>query len=195
MARALLVIAGVIPLLALGFPKPGVAPTASLPGCTVLDLSVDAEEHAFLDIINGYRAENGLQPLTLSANLNRAATWMATDMATNNRFGHIDSVDRGPFERTVDCGYPVPAGENLAAGSRRHQAGAAFELFRNSPGHNSNMLEPRYRQIGIARVYRPGSRHSWYWATNFGTIDDTAPAWTSVGLSATSARGGFEDLR
>lgn len=195
MARVLFVIAGVVPLLALGLPHSIAAPTASLPGCTVADLAIDAEELAFLAIINGYRAEHGLQPLSLSANLNRAATWMATDMALNDRFGHIDSVDRGPYERTVQCGYPVPAGENLAAGTRRDGAAAAFELFRNSPSHNTNMLQPNYRQIGIARVYHPGSRHSWYWATNFGTIDDTAPAWANVGFSETTSHGGFAELR
>jgi hypothetical protein len=175
-ARLLALLAGSVSLFALLVWLPFPAATASLTNCSIADHSMDTEELAFLSIINDYRAANGASPLTLSENLNRAAAWMATDMAMNNRFGHIDSLGRHPYERTMDCGYPVGAGENLAAGSRRDTAAAAFELFRNSPSHNSNMLLPHYQKIGIARVHYPGSRYTWYWGTNFGTVDDSAVA-------------------
>lgn len=143
--------------------------------CDVGDSSIDGEEANFLAIINGYRSQNGLGALATSASLNRAAAWIVQDMSTNGYFGHTDSLGRSPWVRIVDCGYPRAGGENLAAGTNRASAASAFELFRNSPSHNENMLVPEYRQIGIARIYAEGSKYGWYWATTFGTAGE-APA-------------------
>ncbi len=140
----------------------------ALTNCTVSDASVDGEEQAFLTLINQYRAGRGLATLTISADLERAATWMATDMGTKNYFGHTDSLGRSPWTRMPDCGVASPGGENLAGGTTKASAADAFEMFRNSPGHNDNMLFPGFRQIGISRVNVAGSRLTWYWVTDFG---------------------------
>lgn len=147
-------------------------PAAALTDCDADHPVNDAEELAFLGIINTYRADRGLHVLTISVNLNREAGWMARDMAANRYFGHYDSLGRHPWVRSVDCGYPIPAGENLAAGWRQGGAQAAFDLFRSSPTHNTNMLQREYRQIGIARIWDERSPYGWYWATEFGTTDD-----------------------
>ncbi|PFG75174.1 CAP domain-containing protein [Tepidiforma thermophila] len=144
----------------------------ALTNCSVTHDALDSEEQAFLALINQYRAQNGLGPLTISTNLNRAAAWMVEDMATKGYFSHTDSLGRSPYQRAIDCGYPSGAGENLAAGSSWSTAQAAFEAWRNSPGHNQNMLTSFYQQIGIARYYRAGSPYGWYWATNFGATND-----------------------
>jgi uncharacterized protein YkwD len=178
-----------IPMLIAGLVSSHRHATA-LTSCDVADHSNDAEELEFLRIINDYRAANGAGPLALSQNLNRAAHWMAWDMGTKGYFGHIDSLGRDPWARIVDCGYPIAGGENLAAGTYRGTAAGAFELFQGSPTHNENMLLARYTQIGIARIFAPGSQYGWYWATTFGTPDDgtgtaaaepappPAPAWS-----------------
>jgi len=152
----------------------------------------DSEELNFLGIINDYRTSNGLGTLSISANLNRAARWKVNDMGGHNYFSHTDSLGRSPWTLTVDCGYPVAGGENLAAGTYRSTASSAFELFRNSPSHNENMLLASYRQIGIARVYVPGSTYGWYWATEFGTTNDNgspaAPAQAAAAASNSRAQ-------
>ncbi len=147
-------------------------PARALTNCNVADYSLDSEEQAFLGLINQYRQQNGLGGLAISTNLNRAAAWMVQDMATNNYFSHTDSLGRSPFQRALDCGYPQGAGENLAAGSGWSTAQAAFDAWRASPGHNSNMLGSYYQQIGIARVFSASSAYGWYWATEFGTTND-----------------------
>jgi uncharacterized protein YkwD len=152
------------------------SPATAAGPCDVADASNDGEELAFLDIINGHRAQHGAGALSISPVLNRAAEWMVQDMAANNRFGHTDSLGRSPHVRILDCGYPISGGENLAAGTNRSTAGSAFELFRNSPSHNDNMLRGEYRQIGIARVHREGTKYGWYWATTFGASGERAPA-------------------
>lgn len=144
----------------------------AITNCSVAHDSLDSEEQAFLGLINNYRAQNGLGALTISTNLNRSAAWMTEDLATNNYFSHTDSLGRSPYGRAVDCGYPAGAGENLAAGTNASSAATAFSMWKNSPGHNANMLGGYYQQIGIARYQRAGSQYNWYWATNFGTTND-----------------------
>lgn len=136
--------------------------------CAAGDPAIDAEEANFLAVINTYRAQHGAAPLVISPELNRSAAWMATDMGTKGYFSHTDSLGRSPWARIADCGYSAGGGENLAAGTNRNTAQSAFELFRGSPGHNANMIDPEFRFIGIARTQVEGSTYNWYWATTFG---------------------------
>src|SRR5689334_86110 len=71
--------------------------------CDVTDVNVDAEEQAFLGLINNYRAQNNAGPLTISSTLNRASTWMAVDMAAKNYMDHTDSLGRDPYQRMDQC--------------------------------------------------------------------------------------------
>ncbi len=144
----------------------------ALTNCTVSHDALDSEEQAFLGLINNYRAQNNLGPLTISTNLNRGSAWMVEDMATKGYFSHTDSLGRSPYTRAVDCGYPTGAGENIAAGTNWSSAQSAFNAWQNSPGHNANMLGQFYQQIGIARFNLPGSQYGWYWATTFGATND-----------------------
>jgi hypothetical protein len=75
-------------------------------------------------------------------------------------------------QRVRDCGYRYNTyiGENIAAGVASAQA--AFDLWKNSPGHNANMLSTNFTTIGIGREYVAGSPYGWYWTTNFGGVDD-----------------------
>ena len=165
----------------------GVRPAEALTNCAVADSSIDAEEMAFLTLVNNYRAQNGRAALTLSTNLNRASHWLASDMATGRYFSHTDSLGRLPSQRAQDCGYPQGAGENIAAGAVWDTASEAFTAWRNSSGHNANMLHTSYQQIGIARVYTAGSPYGWYWVTDFGmTNDGTNGGSTSDGSSGSA---------
>ncbi len=172
--RALAATLGAIGLLlvGLGALAAGSGPVHALTNCDTGDTSLDGEEQAFLGLINQYRAQNGLGALTVSTNLNRAATWMTRDMASNGYFSHTDSLGRAPYNRAIDCGYPQGAGENLAAGGGWATGQAAFDAWKASPGHNSNMLGSYYRQIGISRYYLASSPYGWYWDTDFGATDD-----------------------
>ena len=97
-------------------------------------------------------------------------------MADNDYFNHTDSLGRDSFDRMADFGYGYNAwkGENLAAGTQ--SATEAFELWRNSSGHNANMLRSEFTVIGIGRVYDPNSTYGWYWANDFGGYDDSGSA-------------------
>lgn len=159
--------------------------TAGLPGsiagtpaafaagdCTVTDTTFDAEEKRFAELINEYRRQNGLPALAVSSSLNRMATWHAVDMARKGYFSHEDSLGRRAEARGADCGTPKQVGENIAAGPYRSTAQNAFDAWKNSEGHNRNMLNAGYKQIGIARHYDPNSQWGWYWVTDFSLNSD-----------------------
>jgi uncharacterized protein YkwD len=137
----------------------------------VTDEIVDSEEQAFLNLVNAHRAQNGRAPLGLSHALSRSAAWKSKDMGVNRYFAH-DDLSRTWVQRVRDCGYRYNTyiGENIAAGVSSAQA--AFDLWKNSPGHNANMLSTNFTTIGIGREYVAGSPYGWYWTTNFGGVDD-----------------------
>lgn len=158
---------GAFALTASGSPRAAEA----LTNCSVSDFSVTGEEQAFLTLINNYRAQNNLPALSLSSGLNRMAHWHATDMATKNYFSHTDSLGRSFSTRLQQCdasgGY---AGENIAAGYQTAQS--VFDAWRNSAGHNQNMLNGNFRFIGIARV--TGGSYGVYWVTDFSSTNPQA---------------------
>jgi uncharacterized protein YkwD len=161
----------------------------ALTNCTVgsTALALDAEEQKFLQLINNYRAQNGRPALENSTNLNRAAAWMANDLGVNRYFSHTDSLGRSVGTRVQNCDYPGGAGENIAGGYDTAQR--AFDAWKASSGHNSNMLNSNYRMIGIGRAYVSGSPYGWYWVTDFGLADDGTGGWNSTGgTTATPTR-------
>jgi uncharacterized protein YkwD len=133
---------------------------------------VGQDEQALLDLINAHRVDNGLSPLSISPTLTDAALWMSRDMAEKDYFSHTDSLGRDPFQRMADFGYNYNTwkGENLAAGSDTPQM--TFQLWRESPGHNANMLNSNFVVVGLAKAYGPSSTYGWYWAAEFGGYND-----------------------
>lgn len=127
------------------------------------------EESEFLKIINDYREQNGVQPLKISDPLNNASIWMSKDMADNNYLNHTDSRGKSLRERMIEFGYTnyKTIGENIAAGY--NTANKVFEGWKKSEGHNRNMLNPNYTEIGIGLGYNANSTYKYYWCTNFGS--------------------------
>ncbi len=153
----------------------GHSPSTSAAGDCTADPSLDSEELVFLSLINNHRAQNGLGPLAPSYTLSKAGQWKSNDLGVNAYFAH-DDLFRTWVERLRDCGHTANAwlGENIAGGTQSAQA--AFDIFKNSPGHNANMLGTAYTGIGIGRAYVAGSPFGWYWTTEFTSINDPFPS-------------------
>jgi uncharacterized protein YkwD len=129
---------------------------------------IDTEEQAFLTLINDYRAENGLNPLSLSPSLSAAADAHSLDMAANDFVGHDGSNGSSPEQRFVANGYTdlTRWAENVFAGDK--DAAGAIAWWKSSPGHNANMLDPKLAAIGIGRAPNSDSDLGWFWTTTFG---------------------------
>ncbi|CAN5820993.1 hypothetical protein BH23ACT12_BH23ACT12_02220 [soil metagenome] len=133
---------------------------------------LDSEEAAFCTLINNYRSSSGLPALMVSERLTNAAEWHSTDMAAKNYFSHTDSTGRDPFQRMSAFGYSYSTyrGENIAAGNAT--ASATFDQWKNSPGHNANMLNGNYKVIGIGKASNTASTYRHYWTTDLGGVVD-----------------------
>ncbi len=143
----------------------------------------DDEELRFVGLINDYREQNGLQPVTLSDTLAVAAERHSKDMAEYGYFAHTTAQSSHypdgakPWDRMKAEGYDynTPKGENIAVGYET--AEKAMQAWKNSPSHNAAMLDGNYRVMGVARINDPDSVHDWYWTTDFGGyVDPSAHA-------------------
>lgn len=106
-------------------------------------------------LINQRRASRGMRRLRLNTSLSKAAVWHTHDMVHRHYFAHIsqngsDIVARLRKSRYIKRGFGWMVGENLAWGSGT--AGAPLEIvaaWMHSPAHRRNMLNPRFREMGI----------------------------------------------
>jgi uncharacterized protein YkwD len=136
------------------------------PGDDGTDAGLGPEEGEFLDLLNAYRAANGLATLTHNAQLAAAAEAHSLDMATRGYFNNVNPEGDGPQERIISQGYnPESSGENLAAGFQT--AAAVFTDWKNSPGHNQIMLDQGFTEIGIGLAIQQDSAFERYWTTDF----------------------------
>jgi uncharacterized protein YkwD len=130
-------------------------------------LTLTCEEAIFFQLINLYRQNAGLAPLQISSGATAAARWHASDMGEKGYFSHTDSLGRDPYSRVAAFGYGGTIGENAAAGN--FSASGTFCQWKNSPGHNANMLRAEFRVIGIGSQTVSGSQYGTYWSTPFGS--------------------------
>jgi len=158
-------------------------------------VSYDSEELRFLELLNDHREANGdLPPLVLSDAATEAADKHSEDMGVHEFFDHgtVNSsyfpVGSGPWDRMKATGYDYPnaaKAENVAAG--HETAEEVFEAWRDSPGHNRNMLDGSQQVVGVGRDYVPDSPYGWYWTTDFGSEKD--PTSHEPGASAAPQDG------
>ncbi len=136
---------------------------------------LDAEEMAFVVLINQHRANNGLGPLKACVTLNRSAQGHSEDMRDKNYFSHTGLDGSTMVTRSCDacysyaCPLQTAMGENIAAGNSDAQN--TFNQWKNSSGHNMNMLSSNYRVMGIGRA-TGGGQYGVYWTNVFGGNDD-----------------------
>jgi uncharacterized protein YkwD len=109
-------------------------------------------------------------PLGESRKLNQAAADHARDMARRRYFEHEGADGSQPKDRVLRAGYePRLTGENIALGPESAEEVVAGWLA--SPGHCENIMEPRFREIGVGLATGRG-RGKIYWVQTFG-----APRW------------------
>ena len=106
-----------------------------------------------LNELNAYRAANGLGQVTLSGELNKAASIRAREAA--GYFSHTRPNGTEFITVLNDIGYSnySYAGENLIDGV--NFSSSIVEYWKTSPSHNAAMLEPGYSQVGFAYAENP----------------------------------------
>ncbi|MEK7149532.1 MAG: CAP domain-containing protein [Patescibacteria group bacterium] len=127
---------------------------------------------------NTERAMAVLPTLKENENLNKAALAKARDMFKNQYFEHISPVDGvGPAELAKQAGYDyLEVGENLILGNFENDK-AVVEGWMNSSGHRANILNSKYKEIGVAAlkgIYQ--GKEVWIAVQEFGRPTSDCPA-------------------
>jgi hypothetical protein len=118
----------------------------------LLPLSAAAmSSSALITLTNQQRVAAGLQSLNVNSELTASATAKAQDMLARNYWAHFAPDGTSPWHFISGSGYSYThAGENLAMDFATDDA--VMTGWMNSPTHRANVLDPDYRDIGIAVV-------------------------------------------
>jgi uncharacterized protein YkwD len=152
-----------------GYVEPVNPPAAAPP--------LSAELQDTLRRINAYRAAGancGSQrfepapPLAWNTRLEQAASAHAQDMAARRTMSHNGGDGSSVSDRVDRVGYAWSAlGENVSAGYKGVAEG--LEGWMKSPGHCSNMMGARFREVGVGAALAPGDTYGWYRAMVLGS--------------------------
>ncbi len=144
-ALAVVLAAVVVPSQGSARPRSSAAPEAQLQG-------------ALLVQINGFRAAHGLARLRVSSALSSVADGHSAQMARLGYFSH-DSANGQSFSSRIARVYSPrgyrswSVGENLVWGGPDIGAARAFRLWLSSPPHRANLLNARWREVGLGAVH------------------------------------------
>ena len=114
-------------------------------------------ERAIFRYTNEVRQKNGFSPLTWDNSLRDVARGHSADMLVRNYFAHDTPEGRTPHQRIV-AAYRSPlsmTGENIWMSKNRtptdfrQLARIIVDNWMSSPGHRTNLLNPKFTDIGV----------------------------------------------
>jgi uncharacterized protein YkwD len=150
-----LVVILLLVLAALVFAAPSAAAQCAGADTVPTAQTLDTARAATLCLLNAERTARGLRPLRENALLTRASDGHSRDMVRRRYFDHTDPAGKDVLDRLRAVGYigrraRCFAGENIAYGPGEYATPRAIvRLWMGSRDHKANILEPRYREIGL----------------------------------------------
>jgi uncharacterized protein YkwD len=133
--------------------------------------------------INSYRSSKGLKTLSVNAALERAAQKYAQFLAGRDQTSAADwhTVDgRSPQQRAAAEGYTSGVWENVQLNwGYSDPAAKAMEWWKNSPGHNANMLNAGHTAMGVGAARSASGK--WFFVAMFGQQGGTSGGTTGGG--------------
>jgi uncharacterized protein YkwD len=150
-SRALLAVVAIAAAVSLQATTAFASPRAPAAALSQLESSVLVD-------INAFRAQHGLARLRLNTQLSSAAQAHTQEMARDGYFAH-ESADGSVFWKRVQTYYrSTPwhywsVGENLLWSSPGVDGKGALKLWLASPEHRANLMNPHWREIGVAAVH------------------------------------------
>jgi uncharacterized protein YkwD len=137
-----------------------------------------AEQEVFR-LTNAFRKEQGREPLKANQQLDKAAAYFAAYMARTDRYGHEADGNRSEDRIAAHKYDACITAENIAyvmssvGFSTDELARSFFEMWKNSPEHRANILDPDVRDVGIAIGFAPNSGR-YYVVQDFGRPKSSA---------------------
>lgn len=135
-----------------------------LQGCGSMQLgSGDIASNSAVTQLKAVRSSHGLSNLSPDRTLERAALQQARYMAASSRMTHTTGRGRD-FKTRMHEHEITLAAENIAYGSM--DVSRLFKMWRDSPPHRKNMLDPRFSRFGLASA--ENAKGVRYWALVLG---------------------------
>ncbi len=149
------------------------AATTSVKTCSGGNIDLGVKEERTLVLHNEARADYGLEPLCINPVLTRAARSHSREMVEKDYFSHYSDDGEGVGARLRRFGYDWSVcGENLAGGyGNPGEPDSVFELWTNSTHHRANILDRRFRQVGVGTytgIYKGIEEYTMY-TVDFGS--------------------------
>lgn len=127
-----------VSLSIISFTKPG-----------ILGITANIDQKKLIELTNIERQKKGFSQLFENEALDKAAALKAQNMFTENYWAHFAPSGKTPWDFILGSGYRFTfAGENLA--KNFYQSDAVVAAWMASPTHRDNLLNPKYKDIGIA---------------------------------------------
>ena len=170
--------AGTLAIAATAAPAASAAQACNSASATPASASQHTLKSATLCLLNNERSQRHMKRLRLNKRLSRAARGHAQDMVHRQYFSHDTPSGTDFVQRIQRTGYLRSAGawlvgENLAWGSvNRSTPASIVDAWMHSPGHRANILNRRFREIGIGVTFgapEGADGPSATYATDFGT--------------------------
>ncbi len=137
-----------------------IAPVASSApsSATRAHTAVAALQAGVVQQLNAVRADYGLPALHLNALLAAAAVQHSSEMGIDGYFDHSSANGAAFYTRIAHWYSSIgfarwSVGENLLWYSPDIGALTAVEIWMHSPVHRANILDPRWREVGIGAVH------------------------------------------
>ncbi|MEK7186104.1 MAG: CAP domain-containing protein, partial [Patescibacteria group bacterium] len=137
-----------------------------------LDLRQNADVQGEVQLINNYRQSLGIQPLIEDQILITLACWKAEDMATNNYFSHTNLNGQSMFPMMHSLGMSNEESLGEIIGKYAPNSEIILQAWKNSPGHNAIITNPKYTRIGIG--WAKSASGAPYWVGEFASGDQVA---------------------
>ena len=137
-------------------------------------ISLNADEKETFTLHNRARRNQNLKPLCVNPKLQKAARAHSKDMIQRDYFSHTTKgTTRGACDRVKNSGYRYRyCAENIAGGERaKGDPRNIMRTWMNSSGHRRNILDGRYREVGIGTETGTfnGNRNYTMYTVDFGT--------------------------
>jgi uncharacterized protein YkwD len=141
----------VLSLLSAAVPQEKAVATTSVKTCGGEIISLKAKEKRILALHNAARANHGLKPLCADRRLTRAARSHSREMIEKDYFSHSSYNGESVSQRLKRFGYRRSVyAENIAGGSGiLGNPDSIFRRWMNSPSHQGNILDGRFRPVGV----------------------------------------------
>ena len=143
----------------------------SLPSITMQ--GQDAQAWGILSLVNDARASQGVPALAMNSRLVAAAQLHSDDMASGEFMSHTGSDGSRFWERMADAGYIMTSGAENVLYRWDLSTGGAFQQWRDSPPHNTNMMNGTYQEVGIAWARSASGKY--YYTMVLGARADFVP--------------------